>query len=33
MVLIADGGRGGHLKRRVTGVSGVTFISKLLILL
>jgi len=33
MVLIADGGRGGHLKRRVTGVSGVTVIGNLLILL
>lgn len=32
VVLIADGGRGGYLKRRVTGVSGVTVISKLLIL-
>lgn len=28
VVLIADGGRGGYLKRRVTGVSGVTNFSK-----
>jgi hypothetical protein len=32
-VLIADGGRGGYLKRRVTGVSGVTYFYNLLILL
>lgn len=33
MVLIADGGRGGHLKRRVTGVSSVRVFDNLLILL